>query len=279
MAKEENKKRGKQNEARAQLSREVECKFNATNEGEIALVEAYIRSNAYYVSAEKDAENGAEEKDGPVEIERVYFDTLNLSGHRAGIEIRVEHKCRSLKDDKPYKMVVKISNDNDGKTMALDRLEESYRMADSQPDLSVIDDKPVKDALKWAFGVKKLDNIDLYPMVRIMAQRAKYTYSPDGDKTVKVEFDRAVGKGHDFTGYCFDLFQCELEIKEGDPAILEEESKRLMKEFSFLSLGEDSKPTPGFKHLDAELKNKKARKFAQTHLKPDSFRVLNNIPF
>ena len=265
---------------RAQSSREVELKLNGNNESDIVQVDQYIRAEHYYAAASRKNDNSDDDVyDNPTEIERIYFDTLNLSGFRSGIEIRVEHRTRSLKDDKPYKMVVKIDAEDTQKGKRLDRLEETYRMTESQPDFSVIDDKPVKDALKAAFGVKKLDNIDLYPLVRIMAQRAKYTYHPDGDKKITIEFDRAVGKGHDFTGYSFDLFQCELEIKSGAETVLEEESRRLCEKFGFLTPCTESKPTPGFKHLDTILNNKKARKFAQTHLKTDSFRVLNNIPF
>lgn len=270
----------KTDKALTQLSREVESKLDAPSEAEIRQVEDYIKGHDYYVLASQLPER--DDHDQVTEIERVYFDTLNLSGYKAGIEIRVEHKARTVKDSKPYKMVVKIDAPDKIKTKtkgnALDRLEESYRMAGPQPDLSVISDKAVKEALKWAFGVKKLDDIDFYPLVRIMAQRSKYTYHPGGDKKLVVEFDRAVGKGHNFMGYSFDVFECELEIKKGDAVMLEAETDRLMKEFSFLAPNYHSKPTPGFAHLKLHLKNKPTRQFAQTHLQPDSFRVLNNIP-
>jgi hypothetical protein len=259
------------------LTREVECKLDAPDEASVKQVADYIENDNHYVPANSSAQKPQSENN--VELERVYFDTLNLSGYKAGIEIRVEHKIRGLKDDKPYKMVVKIDAEDKKKGSALDRLEETYRMEDSEPDLSVIKDKPVRDALKWAFGVKKVDDVDLYPLVRIMAQRSKFTYHPGGDKSTKVEFDKAVGKGHDFTGYAFDVLQCELESKSGATSAVETEGKRLRDKFDFLATSKESKPTPGFRHLKTILKNKKARKFAQRNLKHDSFRVLNNIPF
>lgn len=256
---------------------EIESKLNAPSEAALKQVSDYIKSDPYYMAAPDVVET--DEPADTMHLERTYFDTVTLDGYNGSVEIRMEHKTRKPDDKKPYKMTIKVAKVQGGKKkMAIDRLEASYRLEGPKPDLSVIDDPEVEKALEKTFDVRKIKDVKLLPMIRIMAQRKKYTYYPGGNKAAKVEFDSAVGIGHDFTGKKFDLFQIELESKEGDPALLETETEKLMKQFNFLALDTKSKPSPGFENLKTVMADKVVRDFARDNLDPKAFRVLNRIP-
>ena len=255
---------------------EIESKLNVPSEALLQHVGDYILNSPYYMA--NDVHVGAININ-PLHLERTYFDSLSLDGFKNGVEIRIEHKSkRSESSKKPYKMTIKVSLPQNEENIAVDRLEACYRIDEAQPDLSVIEDSKIKKAVKQAFGVKNLKDINLLPLVRVLAQRWKYSYRPGGDPNTKIEFDSASGQVHDFTGQAFDLYQIELESKEGDPQAVEIETTRLTNKFNFLSIDTNSKPALGFERLQSVLMDKDIKKYAEEHLDNKAFRILNRIP-
>ena len=122
-------------------------------------------------------------------------------------------------------------------------------------------------------------DVKLYPLLVIASQRWKIDYHPDGDKNTKIEYASDVGHGIDITGYEWDIYQAELELKKGDLSVLTREESYLREHFNFLKVESHSKPTPGFENLSSIITSSKAQNFIHDQFKDSNkFRVLKNMP-
>ncbi|HEY8191333.1 MAG TPA: hypothetical protein VIG74_02825 [Alphaproteobacteria bacterium] len=258
---------------------ERECKLDAQNASQLATIREHIITDPHYVTLndprfQPDLMHGMELLGVPENFSiprvRVYYDDIDLNGFRNGVEIRVEPKeCT----EKPYKQMVKIGSNNASADGVFDRMEYPAKLPSPQPDLSLLKNGAQKK-LKDVFGVSDLADVKLLPMVMLVSQRWKIEYHPGGDPAMRIEYAHDTSRGQTFTGFSWDFFQAELEMKAGDATILPREKKRLLDRFNFLSPGTRSKPSPGFDALAAALAQPEIRKAAQKSLKPGAFKVL-----
>lgn len=201
---------------------------------------------------------------------RIYYDDVKLHGFAQGVEIRIEERGDSKS---PFKQVIKIGGNVAGKDGTFDRAEYSSPLKTGVPDLSVLDQEQ-KDKLKAIFGVAKVSDIELRPLVMMVSQRWRYEYHPGGDADTLVEYAHDVARGQTFTGHQWDLYQAEIEMKEGDASALAREERRLRDTFNFFQADSRSKPSPGFEVLKAQLAAPEAQEFVRRTLTPGRFQVL-----
>ncbi len=263
---------------------EREHKLRASSTAQLNRVRNFVLSNAHYVPAyEAPLAHGlldGMELLGPPESTsamrvRVYYDDEKLHGYRNGVEIRIEPRV------KEHKLVVKIGdNVADKKEGGFDREEHVGKLKSFRPDFKGLD-APARNRLKKVYGVKNVDDIKVRPMIMIVSQRWRYVYHPAGNKKASIEYAHDVARGQTFTGYEWGIFEAELELKKGNPAVLRREEARLLRAFNFLSHGTYSKPSPGFDVLQRILlaDDDTARKFVKTEMKPGPFQVYKSLPF
>ena len=196
----------------------------------------------------------------PLEItpmrRRFYSTDKKLEMPAQGIELRQEPKPNGT-----VRQVIKIgSSDVEEDNPTLDRTEYPARLYDLGPVLHAVRDKAVRRRLVKAFGRKKLRQ-----PIRMMSQRFRFPYHPEGDRhlTMEIAFDPIL------VGQCFDGFSwahpmMELEIKNGPQdkveagALLDREERRLTARFEMVR-HLHSNPSPGFDHLREMVGSKQGR--------------------
>jgi len=203
---------------------------------------------------------------------RLYFDDPKLTATKSGIEIRLEYRGDKTADGWPYKQVIKVGAAGSDDNHTLDRLEYPAKLRRDLPVLEAIDGDGAS-FLKAAFNKGNLADIDLFPMIQIASQRWKLLYHPDGDPDTQIELATDLARARTFTGFGWNLFQVEMEMKKGDPAILAAEEARLLAAFNDLRVEKRSKPAPGFDVLAPLLTEKEARDFVRQNLKRGHFAV------
>jgi hypothetical protein len=239
--------------------REREIKINAPDCETLDAIKTYLLNDPHYVSKTAPERipaylNGLSfhtaQSETPLRA-RFYYDDLNLSAFKNGIEIRLEPKKQQGKAwvfDQTVK-IVKTASD-DAHTM-LDRLEYKDLVKGRIPDLTDLP-REVKDRLKDIFNVERTKDIHLHPLLLTVGQRWKMAAHPDGDKNTLVEYatDRARGFTAD-KKFQWDILQIEMELKKGgSDVLLAAERQRLTSRFNGLIVETHSKPTEGFVCLD-----------------------------
>jgi hypothetical protein len=263
--------------------RECECKLDAQHIDQLKLIRDHILSTPHYLLATdpvlrpaliQDMELLGVPENFSGARTRIYYDDINLNGFRNDVEIRIEPKRKEAGEDNVFKQMVKIggnrATDRDG---TFDRREYPVKLPSPVPDLSLVKNGG-RRKLQDVFGVDDLANVKLLPMIMLVSQRWKIEYHPEGDTATRIEYAHDVGRGETFTGFRWDFFQAELEIKAGNAAILPREKRRLLDSFNFLSTGTRSKPSPGFEELTRVLVQPETRKAAAKDLKPGFFQIL-----
>lgn len=280
-------KPSKRRSSLADLFRERELKLDADGADQLEQVRRYLISHPHYRTPGdlKAATPPAMAQDmavlgKPDEIYtplrlRVYYDDAALRGFSSGVEIRIEARNDGRH---PFKQVIKMGNNVAGDDGTFCRDEYSAPLKSAAPDLSVLG-AAEKKALKAIYGVCKLDAVALRPLVMMASQRWRYEYHPDGDPATRIEYAHDVARGETFTGYRWDLYQAEIEMKAGDPACLAGEERRLRAAFNFFRAAHRSKPSPGFDVLAGQLSAPGARAFVDRVLEPGRFHVYGPPPF
>lgn len=240
---------------------EREVKLNARDAGDLIAVRDYFLADPHYVPVNVPRFRPKWLKDmgslGPaVEVTsirtRTYYDDRKLNGFNNGLEIRVE-----CKKGNGCKQVVKVGSNNAGDDGAFRRMEYPASLKRQKPDLTLVASE-AKNALRKIFNVNCLADVKLQPMLEISSQRWRMSYHPDGDPDTIVECALDVGRGRTFgegKSYEWPLYQVEIEVKKGNPSILDKEKDRLKRRFDFLTVGKESKPSPGFEAVRAAGKN------------------------
>ncbi|MGZ9109466.1 MAG: hypothetical protein ACXW4B_11680 [Micavibrio sp.] len=208
---------------------------------------------------------------------RLYYDDPKLTATKSGVEIRLEYRGDKTADGWPYKQVIKVGAAGSDDNHTLDRLEYPAKLRQGMPVLRAVRGDGAA-FLKAAFNKANLADIDLYPMIQIASQRWKLLYHPDGDPDTQIELATDLARARTFTGFSWDLFQVEMEMKKGDPAILGAEVTRLLSAFNGagvndLRIEKRSKPSPGFDVLAPLLAEKEARDFVRHNLMGGHFAV------
>ncbi|MFN3826565.1 MAG: hypothetical protein ACK4NR_02950 [Micavibrio sp.] len=204
---------------------------------------------------------------------RTYFDNAALTAAGNNVEIRVEYRGDKSSDGWPYKQVIKIGSNESTPGHVLDRLEYPAKLKKATPDLSVIDG-PAAKYLKRIFDVKDLRKVHLLPLIVIAGQRWRLLYHPDANRDVRVEVATDVGRGMTVGGHQWNLFQVEMEMKQGDAQVLALEESILRHHFMGLTPETRSKPTDGFEALKPLLAQKKVRKWLEKAPQDGVFRPL-----
>lgn len=259
---------------------EQERKLNASSVAHLVKIQDFVIADAHYVTLNDPRFAGDWLSDMPLHVPqsnsdlrfRHYFDDPKLTANRAGIELRVEYRGDKSADGWPYKQVIKVGASGSEEDHTLDRLEYPAKLRRGLPVLEAVEGAGAS-FLKAAFNKNKLADVQLFPLIQIVSQRWKLLYHPDGDKDTQIELSTDMARARAFTGFTWDLFQVELELKKGDPQILADEEARLRKIFRCLTVETRSKPAPGFDHLTGILDKKPMRDFVRTNLSQGRFRV------
>lgn len=239
--------------------REREIKINAPDCETLDAIKTYLLNDPHYVSKTaperippylNDLSFHTAQSETPLRA-RFYYDDLNLSAFKNGVEIRLEPKKQQGKAwvfDQTVKIVKTASDDTH--TM-LDRLEYKDLVKGRIPDLSDLP-REVKDRLKDIFNVERTKDIHLHPLLLTVGQRWKMAAHPDGDVQTLVEYatDRARGFTAD-RKFQWDILQIEMELKKGgSDKLLTAERQCLTSRFNGLTVETHSKPTEGVHYLD-----------------------------
>lgn len=271
---------------------EPEQKLDARDESVLKDVESYIVDDPYFellntnhltcdvppgIHISSDLINGY-----PVEYARqvtprrfrLYYDTPMLDGFHCGVEVRIEHPGPTEHGHKkPFKQVVKIGGPATSKDHTFHRIEISGRIASSIPSFEA---ETLDGNGKLAgFLSDSLDVANFRPLQLLATVRTRIWCRPDGDANTIVEFGIDRGRGITFDGHQYSILQIEPELIHGDPAALNDVSDKLMERFSgALTVNLTSKPTPGYNHLAAVLKDDKVMRHAARRLKVPEFNLL-----
>lgn len=163
---------------------------------------------------------------------RAYFDTLDMKLHSRKTALRIQSAKNGL-----FKQTIKIAHDSDGASLV--RSEWDMKIDADHPDFSVIDNPDI---------LKLLDGVDLDKMVHIFTSDVKrrfFDLDVDGRGTVEIAFDLGriylPGGGADE-----ELCEIEVELKSGDPDIINEVVQRILALADDAEVSMKSKAERGF---------------------------------
>ncbi|GEM_PF-1920092 len=185
--------------------------------------------------------------------ERLYFVD-------AALRIRA-HKLEARQELRPYgvKQTVKIGNGATHKKPTLDRVELQSKLTRIGANLDAVDDKAIaKKDNKWLR--KTFSDSDLKPAFRVITQRLRVSYHPEGDQSVLIELAcDIVLVGETMFGDVWRDPKLEIEIKEPKDLspkeaarILDEEEQRFVKRFD-LERQLESNAVMGYERLKEKL--------------------------
>ncbi len=285
-------------EALAEVSRalpkfnELERKLNASNLEQLQRIMAYVLADPHFVVLpKKDEKQGKDDKKGKHgksrELKmlgipqtmggkrlRNFFDDLATSGFADGVEIRIQQNPdHATEGGTEFLQVIKIGDKASPENPTLERMEYPAELTANKPDLHVVSNGN-REFLKRIFNVASLSNVELFPLVETESQRWKIKYHPDGDPHTKIELACDSVSGTACTGFEWEMFQVELEMKKGDPAVLKREVERLKRKFPFLREETESKSAPGFHAIREAFKNDDMRRAAAEQLTPGTFVIV-----
>jgi len=244
---------------------ERECKLDASSDAVITRVKDYVLSHPkIFMPVTKGSLLGVPKSlkfATPFEVTepriRLYWDDVNLTAQKNGIEIRQEPRPKG-----GIKQMVKVAGGaGPAKGVVMDRMEHSANLDHFGLDFDEIKDPDLRRHLKKLFGRKILK-----PVICMVSQRMKLNYHPGGDKKVLIELGLdAPCKGYVFDGYSWNNPQIELELVTGtNTKILEREAALLQKLFK-LAPTTSSKPAVGFRHLQTLLATPQGKKAFSAH--------------
>lgn len=185
--------------------------------------------------------------------ERLYFVDAALQVWKHKLEIRQEIRGYGVKQ------TVKIGNGATASKPTLDRMELQSKLGWVGANLDAVDDKAInKGDGKWlrrTFG-----NSDLKPAFRLVSQRLKVSYHPEGNQNVTIEVAcDIVLVGETMFGDVWRDPKLEIEIKEPKDLsaaeaarILDREERRFMEKFD-LERQLESNAVMGYERLKDKL--------------------------
>lgn len=236
---------------------EIECKLDAQDDAVLAAVQAWVleRPAVFCPPTRPDmlaglapaAMHGAFRP--PLEVTgirtRLYWDTVDLDGYNAGIEIRQQKR-----DKGGVRQTVKEGGNASIDDPVLDRMEHVSNLKTFGADIEAVKSGDARKALRRAFG-----HAELKPVICMISQRTRITYHPEGDPATEIEIGLDYPNwGFTFEGMSWRNPQLELELVKGPEchraaaALLEREAARFESAFPLVR-NVTSKPTPGFEHL------------------------------
>jgi len=185
--------------------------------------------------------------------ERVYYLDEELKAIKADIEIRQEAKSKY-----PVKQTIKTGMAASDDDHTLDRIEFPSKLHDFGPNLLAVDCRKTKGLLKKLF-----EHSTFIPALRMVSQRTRLTYHPDGDPNIQIEmaFDLLLW-GQTAFGFKWQEPKIEIELVKGAEDdkqarhILDREESRLLASFPLESVLH-SNPTPGFIDIQERLASPK----------------------
>lgn len=259
---------------------ERERKFNVKSAQYLDRIREHVIGDRHYVTLNDRRFSGDWLSGLPLRVpqsdsdlrQRFYFDDVNLKATAAGVELRIEYRGDKTSDGWPYRQVIKVGAAGSDENHTLDRLEYPAKLRRGMPVLDAVEGAG-SAFLKAAFNSSSLADVALYPMIQIVSQRWKLLYHPGGDKTTQIELAIDMARARTFTGFTWDMFQVEMELKKGDPAALEKEEKYLRQVFTDMAVETRSKPSPGFDVLARYLACEDMRKFVGNNLSEGRFQV------
>lgn len=189
--------------------------------------------------------------------ERIYYVDPALDILKHDIEIRQEAKLKY-----PVKQNIKIGHGASKSDPTLDRIEYPAKLLTYGANLGAVEDEKLRKRLSNIF------NEPLKPAIRMVSQRTRIVYFPEGDANIEIEmaFDTLLW-GQTVTGHEWDEPKIEIELVKGAASdadakrILDREEQRLTTLFA-LSPVYYSNPTPGLRHMAEEMKQSAAAREA-----------------
>ena len=144
---------------------------------------------------------------------RAYFDTLDMTLNKRKTALRIQSKKSG-----GYKQTIKAARDSDGASLV--RAEWDMTITGKTPDFSVIENAEILDAVK---------GVDPAQMVHIFTSDVKrrfFDMAVDGG-VVEIAFDlgRITLANGDISE---EMCEIEVELKSGDPKIIDEVVKRIL---------------------------------------------------
>ena len=239
---------------------ERECKLDAPSDAVLARVKDYVLSHPkIFTPVTRSPHHGVPKSmrgkfSTPMEITepriRLYWDDVNLTAQKHGIEIRQEPRPKG-----GIKQMIKVAGAK-AKGPVMDRMEHSANLDHFGLDFDEVRDDTLRDYLKTLLGRKIMK-----PVICMVSQRLRLNYHPGGNPDVLIELGiDAPCHGYAFDGFNWHNPQIELELVYGPSTkILEREAALLRKLFD-LAPTTSSKPAVGFKHLQTLLAKPEGRR-------------------
>lgn len=278
--------------ASMQVYREPERKLDVHTETDLAKVENHIRRSRYYVPlngkrSNHDIPSGIHVtvddinnlkvrpagEDTPRRF-RLYYDTPDLDGYHGNVEIRVEFpKPTTHGSVRSYKQVIKMGLPATAEDPTFHRIEISGRLETPVPSFesSALDgNKKLSAFLKEHFDCSALRPLQLLTTVR-----TRYYCRPAGCENTVVEFGYDRGRAMTLNEFRYPILQIEPEVIRGDESVLGDIGQRLTQRFETVRINLESKPTPGFRHLDGILAGNPRAKSFLLGLPRDEFRFVS----
>lgn len=192
--------------------------------------------------------------------ERIYYIDAELSAQKRAVEFRQEtHRNYGVKQTIKIGRMTGSDTGKDGDT-TLNRLEIHAKLTGPGVVLGAVDDERERRRLRRHFKEAALK-----PGFRLVSQRIRIPYHPEGDKNVMIELAcDYILYGETMFGKCWHDPKLEIEIIKGpaDEAacrkILEREEKRIMDEFDMVAQPE-SNADLGYQRLAPDLATKAGR--------------------
>jgi hypothetical protein len=271
---------------------EPERKLDVPSEADLSKIESHIRRSHYYVPLNGKRSN----HDIPPGIQvstddinnlnirpagedtvrrfRLYYDTPDLDGYKGHVEVRIEFpKPTSHGSVLAYKQVIKMGLPATSDDPTFHRIEISGKLRHPIPSFepAALDgNKKLSAFLKDHFDVDAFR-----PLQLLTTARTRYYCRPDGCENTVVEFGYDRGRAMTLNNFRYPILQIEPEVLHGDEAVLGDISKRLTQRFKVAAVNLESKPTPGWRHLDEILTGNKAAKSFLLGLPQDKFRFIS----
>ncbi len=245
----------------SKVEREIETKILVTPEQFDALYEEW---------SEKAIDGKIKDKFRP----RAYFDTKSRRLYQQKIALRVQYK-----EDKGFEQTIKYEAHEENKKkkskdepLERDEVKDFLKGKDEHPDLGLVDldEIPDKDVCKT---LKKCREKELKHVFTAAVKR-KYFVIPvmeDGEVIGKVElaFDRGNIIHADETDLCEPVAEIEVELKEGDPKVVDMVVEEILSQTPGAKISALSKADVGY-DLDAQAaERKQKRKDVAKNVKSD----------
>lgn len=259
--------------------RERERKYTPVRDGELSeIMQHILRCQDQFVTMDHETfrpdnlpEHLARRMAIPREItqlrERVYFTDHKLVITEHDIEVRQESKIKY-----PVKQNIKVGHGASDDDHTLDRTEYPAKLRYYGANINAVDDPALKSKLQKLFNDKVL-----VPALRMISQRTRLVYFPEGNPDVEIEmaFDTVLW-GQTFDGFTWEEPKIEIELVKGAQnedeakAILDAEEARLLSLFP-LNPVYHSNPTPGMDHLKDALSDSRKLRRKLKEVKPNGF--------